>query len=198
VDFHGYKNVIGAFYQPKKVIIDPDVLATLEKRQVAAGMAEAIKIFATFDADMFSFVEREGCGVDLDKVILRALELKKMVVEQDERESGLRRVLNFGHTVGHAIERLGGLLHGECVALGMLCMSAPAARERIAAVAASFGLPTAWQGSADALESAVLHDKKTAGDSVNAIIVDQIGEYREVKMTAKQIVDQSRKVLELI
>lgn len=198
VDLDGYKNIVGAFYQPQSVVVDPDVLSTLDARQLGCGMAEAIKIFATFDADMFSLIERGGCGVDLDKVILRALELKKMVVEQDERESGLRRVLNFGHTVGHAIERLGGLLHGECVALGMLCMSAPAARERIAAVAASFGLPTAWRGGAEALESAILHDKKAAGDSVNAIIVDQIGEYREVKMTAKQIVDQSRKVLELI
>ena len=70
VDLDGYKNIVGAFYQPQAVVIDPDVLATLDARQLGCGMAEAIKIFATFDADMFSFIEREGCGVDLDKVIL--------------------------------------------------------------------------------------------------------------------------------
>ena len=198
VDLDGYKNIVGAFYQPKAVVIDPDVLKTLDSRQFGCGMAEAIKIFATFDADMFEYVEREGRNINVDKVILRALELKKMVVEQDERESGLRRVLNFGHTTGHAIERLGGLLHGECVALGMLCMSAPEARGRIAAAAAAFGLPTTWRGSAEALERAVLHDKKAGGDTVTAIIVDKIGTYRQVKLTAQDIVKQSREVLELI
>lgn len=198
VDLDGYKNIVGAFYQPKAVVIDPDVLATLDARQFGCGMAEAIKIFATFDADMFEQVERDGKNINIDKVILRALELKKMVVEQDERESGLRRVLNFGHTAGHAIERLGGLLHGECVALGMLCMSAPRVRERIAKSIAAFGLPTAWRGGAEALERAILHDKKAAGDTVTAIIVDEIGAYRQVKLTAEQIVKQSGEVLELI
>lgn len=198
VDLDGYKNIVGAFYQPQAVVIDPDVLKTLDDRQLACGMAEAIKIFATFDADMFEQVERDGKNINIDKVILRALELKKMVVEQDERESGLRRVLNFGHTVGHAVERLGGLLHGECVALGMLCMSAPRVRERIEKSIAAFGLPTAWQGSAEALERAILHDKKAAGDTVTAIIVDEIGAYRQVKLTAEQIVKQSGEVLELI
>jgi len=198
VDLDGYKNIVGAFYQPQAVVIDPDVLKTLDDRQLACGMAEAIKIFATFDADMFEQVEREGKNINIDKVILRALELKKMVVEQDERESGLRRVLNFGHTVGHAVERLGGLLHGECVALGMLCMSAPRVRERIAKSIAAFGLTTAWQGSTEALRESVLHDKKAGGNTVTAIIVDEIGTYRQVKLTAEQIVKQSGEVLELI
>lgn len=198
VDLDGYKNIVGAFYQPQAVVIDPDVLKTLDDRQLACGMAEAIKIFAIFDAAMFEQVEREGRNVNIDKVILRALELKKMVVEQDERESGLRRVLNFGHTVGHAVERLSGLLHGECVALGMLCMSAPCVRERIAKSIAAFGLPTAWQGSAEALRESVLHDKKAGGNTVTAIIVDEIGTYRQVKLTAEQIVKQSGEVLELI
>ncbi len=198
VDLDGYKNIVGAFYQPKAVVIDPNVLQTLDARQFRCGMAEAIKIFATFDAEMFRRVEREGKNINVDQVILRALELKKMVVEQDERESGLRRVLNFGHTTGHAIERLGGLLHGECVALGMLCMSAPQVRERIAAVLCEFGLATAWQGSAEALRESVLHDKKAGGNAVTAIIVDEIGTYRQVKLTAEQIVKQSGEVLELI
>ena len=104
VDFHGYKNVIGAFYQPKKVIIDPDVLATLEKRQVAAGMAEAIKMSLTSDAEMFAMLEAaDDIYADIDTVIEKALRIKKYVVECDEKEAGLRKILNFGHTVGHGI-----------------------------------------------------------------------------------------------
>ena len=203
VDLDGYKNIVGAFYQPRAVVIDPDVLSTLDSRQFACGMAEAIKIFATFDTEAFARVEKQGREVDVDSVILRALELKKMVVEQDEKENGLRRVLNFGHTVGHAIESLGEgsqnpLLHGECVALGMLCMSCEGARERIAATATKFGLPTAWRGEAEALRQGVLHDKKAGGDTITAVIVDEIGSFREAKLAADRIVDQSRKVLELI
>ncbi len=203
VDLDGYKNIVGAFYQPRAVVIDPNVLSTLDSRQYACGMAEAIKIFATFDADAFEMVEEQGREVAVDSVILRALELKKMVVEQDEKESGLRRVLNFGHTVGHAIESLGEgsdspLLHGECVALGMLCMSSPQVRGRIAATTAKFGLPTAWRGEAEALRRGVLHDKKAGGYTITAVLVDEIGSFREAAMTADQIVDESRKVLELI
>ena len=203
VDLDGYKNIVGAFYQPRAVVIDPDVLKTLDSRQFACGMAEAIKIFATFDKEMFAEVEKDGKAVLVDRVILRALELKKMVVEQDEKEKGLRRVLNFGHTVGHAIESMGEgsdhpLLHGECVALGMLCMSSPDARERIAAVTAKFGLPTAWRGEAAVLRAGVLHDKKAGGDTITAVMVEKIGNFREATMSADQIIDQSRKVLDLI
>lgn len=203
VDFEGYKNIVGAFYQPRAVVVDPDVLSTLDSRQFGCGMAEAIKMFATFDADMFAEVEREGAGVDIDRVILRALELKKSVVEQDEREKGLRRVLNFGHTVGHAIESLSEnsdipLLHGECVAVGMLCMSAPEVRERIAAALVPFGLPTTWRGSAEALEKAMLHDKKAGGDTITVVRVENVGSFVECRMTAREIADQSREVLELI
>ena len=203
VDFGGYKNIVGAFYQPCAVVIDPEVLNTLDDRQFACGMAEAVKMFATFDAEMFECVEREGRGADIDKVILRALEIKKSVVEQDEKEKGLRRVLNFGHTAGHAIESLSEndstpLLHGECVAVGMLCMSEGEVRARIANTAAHFGLPTVWNGGYDEFTAALSHDKKASGASINVIKVEKIGTFTEQKMTPCEIAQSCREVITLI
>ena len=114
---------MGAFYQPKGVLIDPLVLQTLPARQIANGLAESIKMAATSDRILFELFEKEDPLSHLDTIIERSLRIKKQVVEQDTKERGLRRVLNFGHTVGHAIESvcgLSGLYHGECVALGML------------------------------------------------------------------------------
>ena len=203
VDFAGYKNIVGAFYQPRAVVIDPEVLSTLDPRQFACGMAEAIKMFATFDADAFETVEREGKNVDVDSVIIRALEIKRDVVEQDEKEKGLRRVLNFGHTVGHAVESLGEqsdspLLHGECVSVGMLCMCEGAVRERIAKTVAHFDLPTTWRGKKDDVIAAMTHDKKASGDRITVIKVQKLGSFTEQKMTPTEIAEQSREVITLI
>lgn len=203
VDFGGYKNIVGAFYQPYAVVIDPEVLKTLDERQFACGMAEAIKMFATFDADAFEYVEREGKNAEIDRVIMRALEIKRDIVEQDEKEKGLRRVLNFGHTVGHAIESLSEndetpLLHGECVAVGMLCMSEDEVRGRIAKAVAHFGLPTTWQGKESDVIAAMTHDKKASGDSINVVKVDKLGTFIGQKMTAREIAAQSREVITLI
>lgn len=201
VDFAGYKNIIGAFYQPRAVLIDPEVLSTLDPRQYACGMAEAVKMFACCDAEMFDELERrEDCPVD--EVILRALKIKKTVVEQDEKEKGLRRVLNFGHTVGHAIESLSAegtspLLHGECVGIGMLCMSAPPVRARIAALLRRFSLPVSWEGETAGLQEAILHDKKASGDRIHIIKVEEIGHFTEEAVLAADIVRRSREVITL-
>ena len=203
VDFGGYKNIVGAFYQPKAVVIDPEVLSTLDDRQFACGMAEAVKMFATFDAEAFEYVEREGRDADIDRVIVRALEIKRNVVQQDEKEKGLRRVLNFGHTVGHAIESLSEndekpLLHGECVAVGMLCMSEGETRERIKKTVANFGLPTTWQGKESEVIAAMTHDKKESGDSIRVVKVDKLGTFTEQKMTAREIAAQIGEVIALV
>ena len=131
VNFGGIKNIVGAFYQPKKVLVDPELLRTLSKRQTANGLAEALKMAACFDEELFSLFERGDPYAKLPEIITRSLEIKKMVVEQDEREQGLRKALNFGHTIGHGIESVTGLLHGECVALGMIPMSSDPVRERL-------------------------------------------------------------------
>ena len=133
VDMDGVKNCVGAFWQPRCVIIDPNVLSTLDPRQLRCGLAEAVKMAACFDSELLDEIVLNG-GKDIDRIIHDSLMIKRSVVEQDERESGLsRRALNFGHTLGHGIEAASGgaLLHGECVALGMLPMSAGTAKEKI-------------------------------------------------------------------
>lgn len=201
VDFEGYKNIVGAFYQPKAVLIDPDVLKTLDSRQTACGMAEAVKMFATFNKVMFETVENSKA--QLDEIIIEALKIKKSVVEQDEKEGGLRKVLNFGHTVGHAIESIEEtgiypLLHGECVGIGMLCMSSPSVARRLKHVLHRMDIPTAWKGSEAELKQTMLHDKKAQNGDITVISVNEIGSYEIEKMTVDEIAAKSREVLELI
>ena len=135
INFGGVKNIVGAFYQPKKVLIDPDLLKTLPPRQISNGLAEAVKMALTSDAELFGIFENKDIANSIDEIIIRSLNIKKSVVEQDEKESGLRKILNFGHTVGHGIESSKGeLYHGECVALGMIPMCGENIRQRVIAV----------------------------------------------------------------
>ena len=175
VDFRGVKNIIGAFYQPKGVLIDTDVLATLDSRQLAAGLAEAVKMAATSDKELFEMIESGLAERDITTLITRALKIKKAVVEEDERESGIRRILNFGHTFGHGIESLGGRLHGECVALGMIPMASGSARARILAVLERMNLPTGFDFDIDKALELMKHDKKGDGDATLAVFLDDIG-----------------------
>ncbi len=180
IDFGGYKNIVGAFYQPAKVIIDPDVLRTLSVRQFNNGLAESIKMGATSDATLFELIETRNAYEKIDKVIEKSLLIKKYVVEQDEKEQGLRRVLNFGHTIGHAIETatgLGDLLHGECVALGMMAFSSKETRKRLAEVLKKYSLPYSINITPEILASALKHDKKADADGVNVVRVNDIGSF---------------------
>lgn len=193
IDFGGVKNIVGAFYQPKKVIIDPEVLETLSRRQLMAGLAEAIKMAATNDAELFELIENSAdLTADLPQIIYRALMIKKNVVEQDPRETGLRKVLNFGHTIGHAVESFnaGKLLHGECVALGMIPMSGDNAAARIKSVLEKYGLPSRIGQSAEELMPFLKHDKKMASDGIAAVIVDEIGSFRLCRMSADEILSR--------
>ena len=184
VNFGGVKNIVGAFYQPKAVIIDPDVLSTLPKRQIANGLAEAVKMSLTSDRELFEIFERGEALENIDTVIERSLRIKKAVVEEDEKESGVRRILNFGHTLGHGIEAesFEKLYHGECVALGMIPMCAPDVRTRLIAVLQSLGLPTKIEGDIETVLQLTTHDKKCEGTSVNVVFVDSVGSYRIEKM----------------
>ncbi len=190
VDLDGIKNVIGAFHQPRRVLIDPDTLRTLPPRQWANGLAEAVKMAVCFDEEGFRLFERADPRGHITEIIERALRIKKQVVEQDEKEQGLRQTLNFGHTLGHGIESLhreNGLLHGECVALGMLPMCGDAVRGRLAAVLEKLGLPTRCTAPSDAVMHALLHDKKMKNGAVSAILVDQVGACRIRPMTPEEI-----------
>jgi 3-dehydroquinate synthase len=195
VNLGGVKNAVGVFYQPRAVLIDPEVLATLPARQLAAGLAEAIKMAATSDAALFERMEREALDAILDDIIIGSLKIKRSVVERDERESGLRRVLNFGHTVGHGYESaagLSGLLHGECVALGMLHLCSPEVRARLIPLLEKAGLPTASALPPDAVLAPIVHDKKADGDRIRYIYVDRIGTFSERCETIPDFIEKRR------
>ncbi len=186
VDFKGYKNIVGAFYQPKCVLIDTLLTNTLSPRQRINGIVEAVKMAATSSAELFSIFETRCFEDCLDEIIIKSLEIKRQVVAADVREGGLRRILNFGHTIGHAVESmegLGGLLHGECVAIGMLPMATGEARERIYRVLSSLGLPVDRKFDVDEIINGVAHDKKAAGKDINLVFVDSIGSFRMEKMS---------------
>ena len=191
IDFMGVKNIIGAFYQPKCVVIDSNVLKTLDKRQLSSGIAESIKMAATFDKELFELLETtEDFDKDTDEIIERSLKIKREVVEKDPKEKGLRRVLNFGHTVGHAIEssgNLGELLHGECVGLGMIPMSSPEVAKRIIKVLKKYNLPVSVKADGESLISYILHDKKMTGDEINVVLCNEIGSFEMKKIKAQSI-----------
>ena len=199
VNFHGVKNIVGAFHQPRRVLIDAELLRTLPKRQISNGLAEAVKMALTSDKELFELFERGNIEDNIDEIIIRSLNVKKSVVEQDEKEAGIRRILNFGHTVGHGIESSEGmsaLYHGECVALGMIPMCSEAIRPRVIDVLSKCELYRTLRYDWEKIKDAAFHDKKADGDSVAVIMVSEVGSYEIKKMKCTDVIDMSRKVLE--
>lgn len=174
------KNMVGTFNQPKKVVVDLDLLKTLTTRQICNGLAEAVKAGLTSDKELFEIFEKGNVAAHIDEIVLRSLMVKKSVVEQDEKEQGLRRILNFGHTIGHAIEsfeHLNGLYHGECVALGMIPMVSDELRPRLLKVLETIHLPTSIELDTDEVLDVLVHDKKIEGNSVIVTTVDEPGHF---------------------
>lgn len=185
IDFEGYKNIVGAFYPPKAVIIDSDTLKTLPDRQISNGLAESVKMSLTSDEELFRIFEEDNITENIDLIIERSLKIKRGVVEQDEKEGGLRKILNFGHTLAHAIESENGmenLCHGECVALGMIPMCSQSVRTRLVPVLKKLNLPTSTDFETEKIISAMRHDKKLMGDLITVIFVPEIGKYEMREM----------------
>ncbi|MBQ6817540.1 MAG: 3-dehydroquinate synthase [Bacilli bacterium] len=191
IDKLGYKNVIGAFYPPSKVLIDSNVLKTLDVRQFNSGLVEAIKMGATNDERLFKLIKNsKDIYDDIELVIEKALCVKKEVVEKDPKEKHLRKVLNFGHTIGHAIESCGkfnALLHGECVGLGMLYITSGAVREEIKEVLEKYNLPVQCNVSSDDLYKFILLDKKRSSEYITVVNVEKIGEFEINKILIEDI-----------
>ncbi len=178
VNLGNVKNIVGAFWQPKAVCAPRDVLSTLSARQVSNGLAEALKMAVVFDEELFRVFESGEALERIEEVTARSVELKCAVVERDEREGGLRKLLNFGHTIGHGIESacgMGNLLHGECVAVGMLPMCSEKVYERLLPVLEKLSLPTHTDAAADDILAALHHDKKVSNGLVSAVFADEIG-----------------------
>lgn len=192
IDFGGVKNIVGAFHYPSKVVIDPECLKTLSPRLVHEGLAEAIKMAATSDAELFSFIEASvNLEKDIDHIIAGAVKIKSSVVDQDPTEKGLRKVLNFGHTLGHAIESAwnGEKYHGECVAAGMPYFCSAKARARIEAVLSKYDLPCSDPFDEQTLMSFACHDKKMSGSSISVVFVDEIGQFEFRKLSMEELRD---------
>lgn len=197
IDFEGYKNIVGAFYQPKCVIVDSNTLSTLSARQISNGMAEAVKMSLTHDAELFSLFENGQALEKVDTVIERSLKIKRSVVEADEKESGLRKVLNFGHTVGHAIEsNTPSLYHGECVALGMLAMCSQSVKTRLIKVLEKLVLPTRVDCETEKIIDTIRLDKKMSGDTISYITVNEVGSFNMEKCDLSTFSQMLRAVYE--
>ena len=195
------KNLVGAFYQPSLVMIDVETLSTLPEREYVGGLAEVVKYGIVLDKELFGFVEenvsqvlQRDAGV-LATIVSRCCRIKADVVSQDERESGLRAVLNYGHTLGHAVETLTGYLrytHGEAVAIGMVAaasysqrcgLAEPGETLRVRKLIESLGLPTEPpRFSADEYVSAMLRDKKVRDGGITFVCNRDIGGYCFVRI----------------
>lgn len=207
IDLPGGKNLVGAFHQPKGVLIDPSTLKTLEEKYFIDGMGEVIKYGAIFDAAFFAALGKDiptlakvREGYAMEEILYRCCQLKKEVVEKDEREEGLRALLNFGHTLGHGIEKAEGYMghsHGEAVAMGMCLITA-----------ASEALGWTLRGSAAALKrlcreaglpsefptellpqviQAIARDKKRQGKTLGLVILDAIGKARVRRVALEEV-----------
>ena len=199
INFGNVKNIVGAFYQPKKVLIDSELLNTLPERQISNGLAEAIKMALTSDSELFDLFENKDIKENMDEIIVRSLNIKKNVVEQDEKESGLRKILNFGHTIGHGIEsseNMSQLYHGECVALGLIPMCDEKIRPRVIEVLKKCNLYNMIEFDWDKITEAAFHDKKADGEFVTVTTVSEIGRFELKTMKCSEVIDIAKKCFE--
>lgn len=210
VDFNGFKNIIGAFYQPEFVYINVSVLKTLPYDQFISGMSEVIKHGIIKDREYFDFIVSNAENIialeeaTLVKMITGSCKIKADIVSQDEKESGLREILNFGHTFGHAVETYlnFSLPHGQCVALGMIAainfskrqnrISEPQSQQCFEAFT-KLGFPTKigvdinhGDTAAEDIYSLMAMDKKVRGNKITVIVADEIGNVHQESIATKQ------------
>ena len=198
IDLKAGKNLAGAFLQPSAVICDTDCLGTLPPEVFADGAAEAVKTGVLCDESLFALFEDGTLKADPAEVIARCVEYKAGVVERDEKEQGERKLLNLGHTVGHAIEKCSGytIPHGHAVAAGLAVMARAAERlrwtngpiaERVGRCLEAQGLPVSAEFSPEALAEAALADKKRAGDSITIVVPKEIGTCELLKIPVSEL-----------
>ncbi len=203
IDLPAGKNLAGAFWQPRLVVMDPEVLNTLDGKTFSDGMAEVVKYGCIRDAAFFRALEetpsRRAVMENIESVLYTCCDLKRAVVEKDERDTGERMVLNFGHTLGHAYEKAGHYetwTHGQAVAAGM-CLAArlgaalgvtPAGvPERIEALVSAFGLPTRIACTQADYAAAIGLDKKGAGDQITLVLLEDLGRAVLHRMSKREL-----------
>ncbi|MBN2418561.1 MAG: 3-dehydroquinate synthase [Deltaproteobacteria bacterium] len=190
VNFKGYKNIIGVFNQPDFVVCDPQILKTLPKDELLNGCAEIIKHGVIADKKLFEYLENNYQGIlnmhpeVIERVVYDSVVIKSDIVNRDEKEKGERRKLNFGHTVGHAIEKVTGVSHGKAVSLGMVAAANLSQTKgllsaddkiRIISLLKNMGLPTEMDADKEKILDAMKRDKKREGESIHFVLLDGIG-----------------------
>ncbi|MBR2894908.1 MAG: 3-dehydroquinate synthase [Oscillospiraceae bacterium] len=194
VDLPEGKNLAGAFHQPRLVICDTDTFQTLPQKVFSDGTAEIIKHALIADASLFHDLLEQDIQKDMERIVYRNIAIKAAVVAADEREHGQRKLLNFGHTLGHAIEKCSGfqMPHGSAVAIGMVLVTRAAQRlgytppdtlDKIFPLLHRFGLPCDCPYHTNALYTAAIADKKRTGNSMDLVILNQIGNAGTVRLS---------------
>lgn len=188
VDISAGKNLVGAFWQPILVLIDSNTLATLPQYYIDDGMAEVIKYGCIKDKALFEKLEKVNAMDCIEDIIYNCVSIKRDVVSRDEREKGERALLNFGHTIGHALEKISnftGLSHGQGVAIGMVMMTdasekagitASGTTKRVEALCKKYNLPTDSNVAKNEIATASSSDKKTSGSSITLVLLNEIGD----------------------
>ncbi len=190
VNFQGYKNMVGLFHQPEFVICDLECLKTLPAREISCGLAEIVKHAAIADTDLFDYLENHAQSIlaldraAIEKLVLASVRIKSAIVIRDETEKGERRLLNFGHTFGHAIEKVNGVTHGEAVSMGMVMASALSVKKgllpeqedrRLRQLLKKLKLPNKFTAGPQEILDAVTKDKKRKGNRIHFILLAGMG-----------------------
>ena len=209
-DFNGGKNTIGTFTEPYAVVIDSNTLTTLPIREYNSGMAEVIKYGIIYDKEFFEYLSNTK-DIDNDYIIHKSCEIKANVVQNDFKESGVRKILNFGHTIGHAVESLSlktksPLLHGEAVAIGMIAICNIAEQfgkittqenNRIKQTLIAYNLPIKYNGNLEEIYTMLFKDKKTVGKKIKWVLPNGIGKYEfDVELNERIIKDGISSIVE--
>lgn len=199
VDIEQGKNLVGAFWQPSLVLIDPKVLETLPEKFFCDGMAEVIKYGCIKSLSLFEQLENKPIEKILDDVIFSCVDIKRKIVENDEREAGERMLLNFGHTLGHSLERAygyQGITHGQAVAVGMALLTGASERagltkvgtqKRLCALLQKYELPVSDPTDLQTIVNGALTDKKSSGDSISIVLLNEIGKSFTKKMKKENL-----------
>lgn len=208
VNLNGVKNVIGSLFHPQCVLIDLNTLKTLHPRQYYSGLIEAIKAGMIRDPQLFAIFEQHQADfdgtippLDLEEIIERALIVKKEIVEEDEKETGMRKLLNFGHTIGHGIEsiyHLQGYTHGESVGIGMMMiLRNPDLRQRLESILKKMNLSVSADYEPSQLMGLIAKDKKADGDHISIVQVDVIGQAYTKEITLEELADYIQEDIKL-
>jgi len=202
LNLFGYKNMIGTFTQPQFVICDTKMLNTLPEREFIAGFAEIVKAALIRNAELFDYIEQNAEKAVarnpevIRHLVVESVKIKAEIVAMDEREQGIRRILNFGHTFGHAIEGLTGISHGEAVSIGMMIAARrsvdtaglkESSYERLKQLLLRLGLPVATDAQPEALLNFLQNDKKREGDDIHFVMLNEIGKAIVCKTPIKKL-----------